>query len=169
MVDWGAASDTKLEDQPPVCYQGQFDNPICPECAPFASTHTPTTHAQICYLISLHWFTPLNTATQHITITLPWKPADDDKCDYLSSQEAQSTHLRSIYIAGCHYQMHSKHFSCLILKFKNLQLLQAAVKINTWLLMRGNFFFPLHNSNEQRRTGAGEDLKMQIKGIGVWL
>lgn len=31
------------------------------------------------------------------------------------------------------------------------------------------FFFPLHNSNEQRRTGAGEDLKMQIKGIGVWL
>lgn len=33
----------------------------------------------------------------------------------------------------------------------------------------GEFFFPLHNSNEQRRTGAGEDLKMQIKGIGVWL
>lgn len=32
---------------------------------------------------------------------------------------------------------------------------------------QGDFFFPLHNSNEQRRTGAGEDLKMQIKGIGV--
>lgn len=76
MVDRGAASDTKLEDQPPVCYQGQFDNPICPECAPFASTHTPTTHAQI-MLLDL---TSLVYSSKHCYTTYHYNSALETRC-----------------------------------------------------------------------------------------
>lgn len=44
MVDRGAASDTKLEDQPPVCYQGQFDNPALNVLPLPPRTHPQHTH-----------------------------------------------------------------------------------------------------------------------------
>lgn len=73
--------------------------------------------------------------------------------------------LISIYIAGRRNGTQSKYFLCVNLKFKNPPCPPGCFENKpTSHLMRGNF--PLtYNSNVQRSTSAGEDLKMQMVGI----
>lgn len=71
--------------------------------------------------------------------------------------------LWSIYITGCYYQMQSKYFPMCEFKVQKPPTPPSRKENKpASLLMRGNFFHCIIQAWESS-TGAGEDLKMQIK------